>query len=768
MNRLHAIAVQHGWAFARTALFVGVLGAKYLTCVQAEMSCLRATRASDDGLAAVVCEREYARTRDPATGARLASALRRSGQDSAEALANVLLATTARADALTVLGKIAYSKGQLDVALERLEAARSLHFAELQLAQVAADDQALAGIFRRQKRFTESLRALGDCVAEARQGGDTLIEGYCHLSSGLVLEEVGYFEGAQAELDASAPMLVSDRDLAALDIERAALEQRRAFALHDPAKNRFAVTYLERAIKHAARGASLPQQITAELNLAYSLAEVGDTAQATRHLERARILDLKNSDAVDRAVLEARIAYRAGNGARAMTLNTAVFPKLTDDDVRIEVCVIQARIAMAAGDLELAVTWATRGVEVAERLRHEVSAVEMRPWVLSTRRQPHELLFAALVRSRKLEAAVVAFDHWQARTLLDSSLRDAHGHVDLRTAAGNAERYYRAFPVLSSAPFTQPIEGAVLLDRLRDVDLVALLVADDEVWRIGSRHGALDIVSVGQLAALRKELGTFIVTPTSGLANSLGDRLLGADAFRDTDEALVVVLDGEPAALPIAALRAGGRPLVAMRPIVRAPRLSEVGCVEPLPGPRHAVVIADARGDLPEAARGAIEIAARFGVVPAIRNAATSDVLFRATRDDVLSLGIHASVEPGVGTLFLHDRQVSAHEIAAHGNGPALVVMSSCLSAIGDDAEQATSLANAFLAAGSRQVIATLQQVTDTGARELTSRFFREGGATDPVRALARIQAALAATLTNSDWPYFVLFGHDTCRKELP
>jgi CHAT domain-containing protein len=94
-------------------------------------------------------------------------------------------------------------------------------------------------------------------------------------------------------------------------------------------------------------------------------------------------------------------------------------------------------------------------------------------------------------------------------------------------------------------------------------------------------------------------------------------------------------------------------------------------------------------------------------------------------------------------------------------------MLSSCASAVADDGELATSLAAAFLASGSAQVIGTLRPIDDDGARELTRAFYRGGGLADPVRTLARVQAALAQT-TNLDWPNFVLFGHDTCPKELP
>ena len=122
----------------------------------------------------------------------------------------------------------------------------------------------------------------------------------------------------------------------------------------------------------------------------------------------------------------------------------------------------------------------------------------------------------------------------------------------------------------------------------------------------------------------------------------------------------------------------------------------------------------------------------------------------------------HCTVGAGGGVLALRDRSVSALEISAARLGSPLVMLSACGSASAADAELAGSLAAGFLAAGSDQVVATLRPVTDVGARRLTTRFYSAGGMTDPVRALARIQAELADT-GYTDWPRFAVFGHDTC-----
>jgi hypothetical protein len=59
-------------------------------------------------------------------------------------------------------------------------------------------------------------------------------------------------------------------------------------------------------------------------------------------------------------------------------------------------------------------------------------------------------------------------------------------------------------------------------------------------------------------------------------------------------------------------------------------------------------------------------------------------------------------------------------------------------------------------------VVATLRPVGDTDALELTRQFYDAGGASDPIHALARVQAQLAERGTNKEWPNFAVFG--VCR----
>jgi CHAT domain-containing protein len=308
-------------------------------------------------------------------------------------------------------------------------------------------------------------------------------------------------------------------------------------------------------------------------------------------------------------------------------------------------------------------------------------------------------------------------------------------------------------------------DGRGVLESLRKIDLIALAVASGQVWRLTASHGKLRLDPLSSLEALRDRLDRFSGAPTDReLASSLGAQILPDDLVRDTKEPLYVVLDAPLATLPFAALRRNDRPVIAARPVIRAPRLPvEATALACAARPRigGAVVLADVAGDLPDARRESSKVASLFNATPLVGGDATSTALFAAKPDSLLHVAVHADVN-GSGILKLYDRAVSAPEISASKLGPALVVLSACSTAQSGDPELAGSLSTAFLAGGSTRVVATLRPVSDPGALEITSRFYANGGVGDPARVLAEIQAQLADS-TNKDWPNFAVFGGDIC-----
>jgi tetratricopeptide (TPR) repeat protein len=741
---------------------VGLL-AVFLVRPSGGLDCKTASRTASDGVAVTVCQQEYQQTRSPLIGTYLADALRRSGNgEAAQALANDLLSTDVRADALQILAKIATSQDRTDDAIKLLEEARRLHRQQGNHVELARDDQALSTILQVRQQYAEALQTIDEGISEARAGGDTRIEGYSHLFAARLLTRVGYFEAAHQELDRAAPQMPGDREQAELWRLRGDLEQEVGRDPRRPSHDKQAVAAFERSLEYARRVQLTATLIPLHLNLVYSLAELGRTDEAEHHLEDAGVLDQAGDYKKLRQQAAAQIAYRRGNYSLATSLNEQVYPNLKNIDNRIDICVRQARIALAANDLAAAVTWAKRGVENAEEVRAAQTLAELRPWVLATRREPFELLFTAYARSARVEEAILVFDQWQGRTLLDEMARPSQDpSPTLSHTASQVQSLGRWLPSVSRAPLMST-DGGTVLQTLRTIDLVGLAVADGRVWRVTAVRGRFTIDELGSFDKLRDPLDGFQAAPTDAArADELGKLIVPDNVVRKTGDALYVVLDAPFAALPFAALRRNGQPLIAVRPVLRAPRFPSPVACEQHPEKPTALVLADAAGDLPDARRESSKVAALFGTTPLVGPAATSTALFAAKSDPLLHVAVHAEVDAGGGALKLHDRAVSAAEISANQLGPALVVLSACSTARAWDPEIAGSLSTAFLAGGSERVIATLRPVSDAGALELTSRFYSERGADGPdgpVRVLARIQAELALT-DNKEWPNFAVFG---------
>ena len=127
-----------------------LLALKLLTSGSPGLDCRTASATAPAKLAATVCEREYLQSAAPEIGARLADAERRRGNVAvAGALANGLLVTSARADALWVIGMIAAAEDQHDTARRAFESARALHRAEHRDGAAARDERALADLAAR-------------------------------------------------------------------------------------------------------------------------------------------------------------------------------------------------------------------------------------------------------------------------------------------------------------------------------------------------------------------------------------------------------------------------------------------------------------------------------------------------------------------------------------------------------------------------------------------------------------------------------------------
>jgi hypothetical protein len=794
-----AQAVQRRWWRIPRSLgwvaLVAVLGLKFAVCQTVALDCANAAGLTNDSIAVMVCQQEYVHTGDPQAGVLLASAEFRTGNHAvASAIADGLLVTAERGGALRVLGQIATAEQHFALAERYLLRAQTIHRAEHRLHELARDDQALIGTRGYLRHYTDALRSADDCARDARAADDPVTELYCHSAPLSALLDSGAFETAERELrevDRLTHLLPhNDRNLAWLAFESANVLQE---APHDP------LQYHSRAPELAAFRAALPIAeraqlrdlvVGTELNIAHSQIEDGQLAEAAHYIDEADIHDHADDHLSDRMRLRADLALHQGDVRTTTALCDRLWgmPEADDTLDRIETTRIAARAALAASDLETAERWARRGITEVSKLSALQRTAELRALSLSRIHEPYELLFAVLVRAGKLDDAVQAFDQLQGHLMLDALLRpSASGPLDLRQTAAHFDRVEGSAAELAKSPMLNPGPGDVQIAKIRATELVALVIAEGDLWRITTGDGQLAITDLGSLVdrdELRREpaadcsedstkqnlhllIEHFAARPTQrACADKLGQLLLPDAVFHASDTALRVVLDAPLTALPVAALRHAGEPIIALRPIVRAPRLSAVECAHRAAHRGRPVIVADANANLPFARDEAQALSRALGVPAQLGDQATSAAVRVAAAGGLLYVGTHAGVDEHGGYLQLADGLLYALDLSQRAGAPERVVLASCVSALSNALGSAGSLATAFLVAGSTQVVATLRRVSDPGAHELTTAFFANDGTNDPARALARAQRQLFTT-SNTDWPSFAVFGQEFCTTTL-
>jgi tetratricopeptide (TPR) repeat protein len=688
----------------------------------------------------------------------------------AKLVAAVLLTTSARSDALSLLGQIAMAEGRPEDATTTLEQARKLHRTQQKWRELARDDGMLASVYADGSDFVAALRLIDECVLKAQLAGDKHMECYCHLVAIRTLIATGYSSAARLEIEATEPLVASD-------VERFDLEYQRGNYEYESGNHAMAIFYFKSVLEARKRSPDILWTINTELNLAYSLAEQKQAEQkqidqALLYLEDARLRDVDHRKEPEWTWTAAQIAYRKHDLAGATTLNERYFslPRggdSVDRDDQIKVATLQARIELDRKDLGAAERWARRAVELAELVRGAQGVLELRPWVLERWRAPYELLFTALARSGQIEEAAMVIDMWQGRTVQDALARPRPpASLDHDGIADQIAQLERWLPAASQSTFARSPDRESVLSTMRGIDLLALIVADGDVWSLTANHGPPRLSRLAALADIEDRVADFRGHPTGHptdveRASALGALLLPDESFRATSDVLHVLIDGRLKGLPVAALRRGATTLIERRPIVRVLRLPETRCVHVAP-PGHATVLGNPGGNLSNAQSEAVQVAGLLHTTSVTGAGATKAALFGAANDAVLHIAAHARFGIGGATIPLADGEVSALEISARRLAPSLAVLSVCDAATSEDSELAGSLAAGFLAAGSQHVVATLQSVSDAGALAVSTGFYSAGGVSDPARALQAAQAALVGT-PNTDWPYFTVFGPDVC-----
>lgn len=757
MNRRLARA----WALGLAAILAGCGKSGVQACLD-----LNAEQKHEE--AALRCEQVYADEGDPRAGGAAALAHYSLGHED-EVLAWV--------DRLAKEEKVRPGVWGLSAAVHQqrgdFEAADRDYRRDLELHRPTGDHVAIADVLYRlsyisweQTRYRETFLLANEALEEAAkaQDRDPELERRSAQLLYSVLYAVGDLEGARHAIEATGRMAEQTPETEAWFFAN------RGGVLVDEGRLALARRDLERALKLGAGGMDPRFWRSLHLNLTSIHLDRGDIGRAVHHLEEAwKHADPDRPKPTALLYYQARVDLARGRPAEAIqSLETALGQDPAPDrtwDLEYQ----RGRAEEARGHPEAAEAAYERSTAVVEEMRRKLSFDELKTWLLDRKRQPFEALFRLQARSGRAEAALATAERAQARTFLDAFLHassSAGAPPDKpwsSTSLQRIEGLESLLPAMSESPVAslQPIDR--VLAAFGDRHGLVYFEAGDDLWLLTVTGGRARLHPPVPAQEIRRLGDRFLARPEDPqIAARLGEMLLPPGSLPEKGKAVHLVADGIVGNLPFAALRREGRYFVEDHPVLFLPSLNALAALESRRGesPGPPLVLADSRGDLPGAAAEGREVARRLGGAALLAGRAVSGELKRASRARTLHLALHTGPGPRGAWLQLADRQVSASEIVAGRIGPRLTVLASCASGVRSGRQMWGSLGAAFLAAGSRAVLASLWSVRDESAREFILRFYAEGGASDPSGALARAQrVAIGQGLSPDYWAPFVLVG---------
>jgi len=298
--------------------------------------------------------------------------------------------------------------------------------------------------------------------------------------------------------------------------------------------------------------------------------------------------------------------------------------------------------------------------------------------------------------------------------------------------------------------------------------------------------------AVIDLVAAEKELFAFCITERglqvtrspleaarlpSLSGEELYDALLRPSAAAIDRAQSLVIVSNEPlknVAFPALVDRDNGRRLIEKLPVVSASSLAALHSAAHRQRPRSvlAVALPSGRGTslaLPDSDAEIAEVASAYATsrILAADQATVGSFTGAAARADVIHISGHTERQSGAGDaafVFAGGERVSSERlssmpIAAGG----VVVLAGCntLRATATAANRTTTLGEAFLAAGARAVVGTLDPVTDRDARELFAAFHRQlATGVGEAEALRRVQIDAIAARRGNAWSSLALLSN--------
>jgi CHAT domain-containing protein len=256
--------------------------------------------------------------------------------------------------------------------------------------------------------------------------------------------------------------------------------------------------------------------------------------------------------------------------------------------------------------------------------------------------------------------------------------------------------------------------------------------------------------------------------PSDSDSRTLGQRLL-VPLAREIASAkrIRVATHGPLRGVDFHALDLDGKPLIAHKPVVYAvdaPPREVLDAATP-----HALVVGDPRGDLGSARKEAQVVAESLRAKGwAVRESLGTSATLEAVRAAIASPDVRLLHYAGHGVFEGHDGWESGLPLASGSwltigdvlalpRVPPQVVLSGCETARATaSSAPALGIAQAFVVAGAREVVAATRPVDDALAAQVVSRVMTSLDASaDLGTALAKAQADLAREEQQSDWATF-------------
>jgi len=676
----------------------------------------------------------------------------RGRQEQALEEATALFDSSERAEARFLRGSLLTQQSDPD----RIEEGRRLLWDALGLFSAAADapraaDTAttLVPLTLDQQRFDDALAVARTAVRFANATPDPDRRGSALMTLATAYNAIGRAEDARAAFRAAEEILTTrPADLAWVYFKHAIF----LLELHTQADARASLDFLDAAARNADQAVRAGQAATVTgLDVALPFNRAAALSTMGRDDEALAALPATQRDHAMFQMITGIAAARRGDTDVALAHLDRPLADGVSGDYAVSVEVELAQVCRAQGRVVDAERALRRAIEHVESLRVQGS-LELRPWILAHRASPYEALIELLVEQDRGADALAVIESLHARAWLDAATTT--------TAAEPAVPGDRMQGPPRSATATAPLDRAELLERLGDREALVFLDLGPTAWRA---HVVAGVVRVERVpAAAFTAVAAFRSAPDSVDAAAAAAAVLLPRELTTSDRPLTIVASGRFADLPFPALRRGSRLLIDDRAIARLPGLAAMRCqIHAAAGP--AVFIGDAGGDLPYAAAEVRALAAAHQVSPRLGADATRAAVL-ASRDAAwLHLAVHGEVGPDGGALLLRDGPFAAASVLRQHLAPAVVVLAGCSTAIGADIESWSGFPSAFLAAGSRFVIATTRSVVDDAAAAVMQAFYAQSATLDPIARLAAAQRVVAARVPATDWASFAAWGVVGC-----